>query len=66
MLTAEQNYRLLEEIEENRRFLLMAYRQNPMLLASAELRVRQLFECHAADWRAEPGGKDTKGRRCHD
>ena len=43
MLTAEQNYRLLQEIEANRAFILMAYRQNPKLLERAEPRIRQLF-----------------------
>lgn len=42
-MTAEQNYRLLLEIEANRRFLLLAYQQNPELLARAEPRVRQWF-----------------------
>ena len=32
MLTADQNFRLLQEIEESRTFLLMAYQQNPKLL----------------------------------
>ena len=51
MRTAEQNYRLLQEIEANRRFLLMAYQQNPRLLESAEMRIKQLFEipAHGAD-----------------
>ena len=44
MMTAEQNYRLLQEIEANRRFLLLAYQQNPKLLESAEARIKQLFE----------------------
>jgi MSHA pilin protein MshD len=48
MLTAEQNYHLLQEIDANRRFLLMAYRQNPQLLERAEPRVRQLFETTAS------------------
>jgi hypothetical protein len=43
MLTAEQNYRLLQEIDANRTFILMAYRQNPKLLERAEPRIRQLF-----------------------
>lgn len=43
MLTAEQNYRLLQEIEANRAFILMAYRQNPNLLECAEPRIRQLI-----------------------
>jgi hypothetical protein len=40
-MTAEQNYRLLQEIDANRRFLLAAYRDNPALLARAEPRIRQ-------------------------
>jgi MSHA pilin protein MshD len=44
MTTAEQNYLLLQEIEANRRFLLMAYQQNPELLENAEARIRQIFE----------------------
>lgn len=42
MLTADQNFRLLQEIEENRRFLLMAYQQNPKLLENAETRIQQI------------------------
>ncbi len=42
MLTADQNFRLLQEIEESRTFLLMAYQQNPKLLAGAEARIQQL------------------------
>jgi MSHA pilin protein MshD len=44
MTTAEQNYLLLQEIEANRRFLLMAYQQNPELLERAEARIKQIFE----------------------
>jgi MSHA pilin protein MshD len=44
MKTAEQNFCLLREIEANRRFLLMAYEQNPNLLANAEPRIRQIFQ----------------------
>lgn len=42
--TAEQNYLLLQAIEANRRFLLMAYQQNPKLLENAEARIKQMFE----------------------
>lgn len=42
-MTADENYRLLCEIEMNREFLLSAYRQNPDLLALAEPRIRILF-----------------------
>ncbi len=44
MTNAERNYRLLQEIDANRRFLLMAYRQNPGLLARAEPRIRQMLD----------------------
>lgn len=54
MLTAERNYRLLQEIEANRAFILMAYRQNPKLLERAEPRIRQLFA--RSDERDPPGG----------
>lgn len=47
-MTAAENYRLLQEIEANREFLLMAYRQNPELLARAEPRIRLLFGLAAA------------------
>ena len=40
MLTADQNFRLLQEIEESRTFLLRAYQQNPKLLANAEARIQ--------------------------
>ena len=42
-MTAEENYRLLLEIQANRDFLLLAYRQNPELLRHAEPGVRLLF-----------------------
>jgi hypothetical protein len=42
-MTAEENYRLLQEIEANRKLILMVYQQNPALLAQAEPRIRQLF-----------------------
>ena len=37
-------YLLLQEIEANRRFLLMVYQQNPKLLERADARIKQLFE----------------------
>ena len=43
-MTGEQNLRLLNELDQNRSFLLLAYASNPKLLAQAELRIRQLFE----------------------
>jgi hypothetical protein len=46
-MNAERNLALLREIEANRWFLLMAYRENPALLARAEPRIR--------DWLALQG-----------
>ena len=42
-MTPEQNYRLLQELDANRRFMLMAYRDNPTLLAWAETGIRMRF-----------------------
>ncbi|MDO8412595.1 MAG: hypothetical protein Q7S51_02275 [Gallionellaceae bacterium] len=44
MLTADQNFRLVQEIEANRIFLRMALQQNLKLLVSAEPRIKQIFE----------------------
>lgn len=43
-MNADRNYRLIKEIEANREFLLMAYRQNPALLQRTEPRIRMLIE----------------------
>ena len=43
MLNAEQNRRLLQEIDANRRFLLLAYRSNPGLLAREDERIRLML-----------------------
>lgn len=43
MNKAEHNFRLLQEIEENRRFLLQVYVQNPELLKTADARIRPLL-----------------------
>lgn len=48
-MTAEDNYRLLLEIQANRDFILLAYRQNPDLLRHAEPRIRLLFELEGVD-----------------
>jgi hypothetical protein len=42
MLSGEENYKLLMEIQANRDFILQAYRQNPELLKHADTRIRQL------------------------
>ena len=49
MTGAEKNFILLQEIAANRRFLLMAYQQNPKLLANAEARIKQLFDDSLAE-----------------
>ena len=43
MLSAERNYRLLLEIDANRRFLLLAYRSNPDLLAGEDEWIRLML-----------------------
>jgi len=43
-MTAEQNYQLLQEIDANREFLLLAYLQNPALLRLADPEIRRLLE----------------------
>lgn len=43
MLTVEQNYRFLQKIDANRRFLLLAYRSNPDLLVGEDERIRQML-----------------------
>jgi hypothetical protein len=53
MLSGEDNYKLLMEIQANRDFILMAYRQNPELLKHAEPRIRQLLGLAEQD---EAGG----------
>ena len=48
-MNAQQNYRLLQEIDANRRFLLQAYRDNPDLLARAEPGIRRLLDATRND-----------------
>ena len=43
-MTADENYRLLQEIEANRAFILAAYMQNPQLLEQAEDRIKLLLQ----------------------
>ncbi|MFA7269400.1 MAG: hypothetical protein WC073_08660 [Sterolibacterium sp.] len=42
-MAAAQNYRLLQELDANRRFMLLAYRDNPVLLVKAEERIKMLL-----------------------
>ena len=48
-MTAEQNYRLLLDIDANRRFILQACLDNPELLACAEPRIRQWIQLDQSD-----------------
>lgn len=43
-LTPEENLQLLQEIEANREFILLAYQSNPDLLAKADPEIKRLFE----------------------
>lgn len=43
-MTGEQNLSLVRQIEEHREFLLMTLSQNPVLLARAEPRLRELLQ----------------------
>jgi hypothetical protein len=43
-LTAEENLLLLQEIEANRAFILLAYQSDPALLKLADPEIRRLFE----------------------
>ena len=48
-LTPEENLLLLQEIEANRAFILLAYQSDPALLKLADPQIRRLFEnVHAA------------------
>jgi hypothetical protein len=43
-LTPEENLRLLQEIEANRAFILLAYQSDPALLKRADPEIKRLFE----------------------
>ncbi len=47
-LTPEQNLQLLQEIEANREFILLAYASNPDLLAKADPEIKRIFEVNEA------------------
>ncbi len=53
-MTADDNLRLIREIESNRAFLLAAYQQNPKLLAHVELRIRELLQPLPGDVKTSP------------
>ena len=43
-LTPEENLLLVQEIEANRAFILLAYQSDPALLKLADPQIRRLFE----------------------
>jgi len=61
-MNAEHNLALLREIEANRWFLLMAYRDNPALLASAEQRIRDWFALQRQSKSASDGPQSGAAR----
>lgn len=57
-LTPEENLLLLQEIEANRAFILLAYQSDPALLRSADPQIRRLFEnTDEATWETEAGSR---------
>lgn len=57
-LTPEQNLRLLEEIDANRAFILLAYQSDPALLELADPEIKRLF-----DPRDPAPAQDEEGRK---
>lgn len=45
-LTPEENLRLLQEVEANRAFILLAYQSDPDLLRRADPEIRRLFKTY--------------------
>ena len=56
-LTAEENLRLLREIDANRAFMLLAYQSNPALLKIADPQIKRLFE-NDLESAEKPGERD--------
>ena len=56
-LSAEENLKLLREIEANRAFILLTYQSNPELLKRADPEIRRLFE------NADGAKREDAGRR---
>ena len=54
-MTAEQNFRLLQEIDANRRMILMAYLQNPKLHRKAGVQLDKIEPDSREKMEAEPG-----------
>lgn len=54
-MTGEQNLSLVRQIEEHREFLLMTLSQNPVLLARAEPRLRELLQPLPSPMQADAG-----------
>lgn len=63
-MNAEQNYRLLCEIEANRAMMLQVYRQNPQLLVLAEPRIHLMIGLPPSEVREVFAEADSKASRC--
>jgi hypothetical protein len=61
-MSGEENLALIRQIEANREFLLTVLSQNPVLLAQAEPRVRELLQPLPAAGQPLTGGSTTPGR----
>lgn len=55
MNKAEDNYRIIRQLQDGRDFLLTMLEQNPSLLKTAEPRIRELFECDRGEKVAQGG-----------
>ena len=55
-LTPEENLRLLQELEVNRAFVLLAYQSDPALQERADPEIRRLFDTD--DRQASTGGRE--------
>ena len=66
-LTPEENLLLLQEIEANRAFILLAYQSDPALLKLADPQIRRLFENVDEATRETDDGSSTgsSNRRNH-
>ena len=58
-MTGEQNLGLIRQIEEHREFLLTILSQNPLLLARAEPRVRELLQPLTSPVQGDDAGSVT-------
>lgn len=63
MNKAEDNYRIIQQVQDGRDFLLTMLEQNPSLLKTAEPRIRQLFDAAEAQGRYAPEQRSVGAQR---